>query len=151
MNQLHHFCNECTTPVVKSDYHIKKHINSKVCKSNKFEALKLDDVIPGKGRSRYTNFILYLAGYEELMAKSKHELDQEKEDLKRQECEVTIHEEANSVEVNIDQDKEYQNSILKPADRESSKNRVSFLPEVQVRVPNNSDEDTSNQPFGGTV
>ena len=49
-------------PVLKTEWHLKKHTWSKNCKATTFEALKLGDLIPGKGKNKYQNFIYFLAG-----------------------------------------------------------------------------------------
>ena len=41
----------------------------------------MGDVIPGKGRNRYTNFIMYLAGFETLKTKSKTQMDKEQNNV----------------------------------------------------------------------
>ena len=60
-----------------------KHIWSPVCLAERFEALKLGDVIPGPGKNKHTNFLLYLVNLEELESKPKAQLLQELKELDR--------------------------------------------------------------------
>ena len=67
----HYFCKECTIPILISIPHFKRHLKSNTCKAKIFEALKLNDIIPGKGKNRHSNFMLFLGGFEDLKSKNK--------------------------------------------------------------------------------
>ena len=76
--QPHYFCSECAVPVPFFSLQIDKHVWSRECSAKVFNALKMGDMIPGKGKNKYSNFILYLGGIEALKAKTKAKLIEEK-------------------------------------------------------------------------
>ena len=78
---LHYFCSECALPVSHQPARLKKQAQSKECPCEQFEALKLGDIIPGKGRNRYSNFILHLAGFEALKTKSRAQMEKEQNNI----------------------------------------------------------------------
>ena len=95
----------------------------------------------------YTNFILYLGGFEALIKKNKAQLTKEQQELDKQEAHVTFNEDVRSMAVNLDQEQEDQGSIVNIEDYICKKKRVSFPDGRANQMPNDSDEDTSNVPL----
>ena len=62
----------------------------------------MGDVLPGKGKNKYVNFLLYLANLEELKIKPKTQLIQEQKELEQAKSQFNVNEEVYSIEVNVD-------------------------------------------------
>ena len=72
----------------------------------------MGDMIPGKGKNKYSNFILYLGGIEALKAKTKAKLIEEKGSINPVDEQVDNHEEADSLKANPDLDNAHQSSLI---------------------------------------